>query len=103
MTRTMVEPPARDPVHSEPPAEASSSDRRTRMRSGAALVAGALLAIAAVTAFILHKLAAQDPDTWLIDLRVYLLGLGTRSRPTSTTSSTPSRRCRSRTRPSARW
>ena len=74
MTRTMVEPPARDPVHSEPPAEASSSDRRTRMRSGAALVAGALLAIAAVTAFILHKLAAQDPDTWLIDLRVYLLG-----------------------------
>ena len=74
MTRTMVEPPARDPVHSEPPTEASSSDRRTRMRSGAALVAGALLAIAAVTAFILHKLAAQDPDTWLIDLRVYLLG-----------------------------
>lgn len=74
MTRTLADPPAHDPVHSEPSIETGSIDRRTRMRSGATLASAALLAIAAVTAVILHKLAAQDPDTWLIDLRVYLLG-----------------------------
>lgn len=70
----MVEPPAPGSPHSDAADDVRSAARRTPVSIGAAPIAGALLVIAAVTALILRKLAAQDPDTWLIDLRVYLLG-----------------------------